>query len=98
MLTIVKMSESSLSTPAQDDPDEYENASKEPLLPLPLVRMPISSQDQLLPDSDSILFVKGLYSRTILDNAPLRISFTCLQLHYTYTPSQPIKMQITSNL
>ena len=72
------MSESSLSPPPLDDPDEYENASQELLLPLPLVRMPILSQDQPLPDSDSILFVKGLYSRTILNNAPLRISFKCL--------------------
>ena len=98
ILAIANMSESSLSPAPPDDPDEYENASQELLLPLPLVRMPVLSQDEPLPDSDSILFSKGLYSRTIFDNAPSRISFKCLQPHCKYTPSQLIKMQTTSNL
>src|SRR3982074_2382542 len=88
------MSESSLSPPP---PDEYEHDSQ--VLPaLPLVRMPVRSLDPSLPDSDSILFAKGLYSRTILDVTPSKISFKCLQPHCRYTPSQPTKMQTTSNL
>ena len=88
------MSESSLSPPP---PDEYEHDSQE-LPALPLVRMPVRSLDPSLPESDSILFAKGLYSRTILDVTPSKISFKCLQPHCKYTPSQPTKTQTTSNL
>ncbi|KFZ17920.1 hypothetical protein V501_01481 [Pseudogymnoascus sp. VKM F-4519 (FW-2642)] len=61
------MSKSSLSPPP---PDEYENDSQELSPALPLVRMPVRSLDPSLPDSDSVLFTKGLYSRTILDTTP----------------------------
>jgi hypothetical protein len=96
ILIVVNMSESSLSLPPLD---EYENDSQEVLpTPIPPTPIPIRSSDLLLPDSESILFTKGLYSRTILDSTFSKILFKCMQPFCTYAPSQPTKTQTTSNL
>jgi hypothetical protein len=51
-----------------------------------------------LPKSDSILFIAGFFSRTLLDTIPATVQLHCLQLQYRYTPKpQRLDYTITSN-
>ena len=83
------MSESSLSLP----PQELDSNTQE--LPLNLWPAPLGPE---LPKSASIIFDKGVFSRTLLDTSPTRIQYHCLESGCNYSPSQPIMNQSTSNL
>jgi hypothetical protein len=80
-------------------PSEHESENETYELPLlPPLQLRYNTSTPSLPDSTSVLFHKGLFSCTLLDNTPPKIQFQCLQLHCNYHPSQLLKNQTTSNL
>ena len=83
------MSESSLSPPLVDIKSDIQE------LPLNL-RCPPPGLE--LPKSASILFDKGVFSRTLLDTTPPKIQYRCLESGCNYMSSQPVTNQLTSNL
>ena len=98
------MSDSSLSPLPADSEYQYDTQELPTLPPhntrelptlLPLRRLDSSPQ---LPDSNSTLFAKGLFTRTILDDTPVKIQLKCLQPNCNYMPMQPVNSQTTSNL
>ena len=87
------MSDSSLSPLPADSKYQYDTQELPTLLPL----RRLDSSPQLL-DSNSTLFAKGLFTRTILNDIPVKIQFKCLQPNCNYMLMQPVNSQTTSNL
>lgn len=85
------MSEISLSLPP---PDSEHDTLQLPTL-IPLRRLQRGPE---LPESNSILFVKGLFRRTLLEFNPIKIQYQCLQDDCNYAPSRLIKDTTTTNL
>ena len=95
------MSDSSLSLPPMSEP------SLPAIQPTPFVQpqgihhplqLCCTTQKPGLPKSDSILFIAGLFSCTLLDTIPATVQLHCLQLQYRYTPKpQYLDYTITSN-
>ena len=95
------MSDSSLSLPPMSE------LSLPALQPTPFVQpqgihhplqLRRTTQKPGLPKSDSILFIAGLFSRTLLDTTPATVQLHCLQPQCRYTPKpQRLDYTITSN-
>jgi hypothetical protein len=97
---IAKMSDSSLSPPGSEP-------SLPAIQPTPFVQpqgihhplqLRRTAQRPGLPKSDSILFIAGLFSCTLLDTTPATVQLHCLQPQCRYAPKpQRLDYTITSN-
>jgi hypothetical protein len=81
----------------EPESDIFESSENLQTLPLLMLAPPPRLQ---LPQTQSVLFQHGLFSRTLLDDQPLKIQYTCLQPNCIYKPPPQSASAIatTSNL
>ena len=94
------MSDSELSAIPSDEDEEIQRLPAPfPLESSPSIALPLLQIQPRLPNTQSPLFLKNVFSRTLLSTSPVTMKIVCMQDGCNYKPKPKLlSWNITSNL
>ena len=93
------MSDSELSALSDEDEEIQHLPAPFPLESSPSIALPLLQIQPRLPNTQSPLFLKNVFSRTLLSTSPVTMKIVCMQDGCNYKPKPKLlSWNITSNL